>query len=373
LNQNPKFVIMKRILFLILAVVVFGCTKPGYKLTVTLTGAEGKAILEKREAGKFVGTDSADFKKGVAVLSGVVVMPDMYFLSVAGKRAKMIVFLENSPISVNGKADSLNVATVTGSKVHDEFTAIEKKKEKIYKEYREVYKQANDAKTAGDTVRSKELMAKVEEIYKGVGVIEEDFVKNNPGSYAAPYFLQRISYEKSAAELEKLLSTLDPKLASSQTIVALKDRVEKMKTVEVGKNAPDFTQNDTLGNPVKLSDVYSKNEYTLVDFWASWCGPCRGENPNVVAVYNAYKDKGFGVFGVSLDRDKDKWLSAIEKDKLTWPHVSDLKYWENAAAKLYAVNSIPANFLLNKKGEIIGIGLRGDKLKAKIAELLDKK
>ncbi len=364
---------MKKVLFLILAVVIFGCTKPGYKLTVTLNGAEGKALLEKREAGKFVVKDSADFKNGVAVMNGVAEVPDMYYLSVAGKQAKMMLFLENSPISITGKADSLNIAVVTGSKVHDEYNAVNQKIKKISDEYMAVYKQARDAETAGDTAKSKELMAKVDEIYKGIGVLQEDFVKNNPASYATPFFLQRISYEKSAAELEQIMNSLDPKLAVNPTIVALKDRVEKMKTVEVGKTAPDFTQNDQLGNPVKLSDIYSKNEYTLIDFWASWCGPCRGENPNVVAVFNAYKDKGFGIFGVSLDRDKDKWLEAIAKDNLTWPHVSDLKYWDNDAAKLYAVNSIPANFLLNKKGEIIGKGLRGEDLKTKIAELLDKK
>ena len=363
---------MKKVWFLILTIAVFACTKPGYKLTVNLSGAEGKALLEKREAGKFVGKDSAEFKNGVAVLSGMVEMPDMYYVSVAGKPRKMMLFLENSPITIAGKADSIYLATVTGSKVHDEYNGVNQKIKKISDEYMAIYRQAQEAEKAGDTLKSKDLMAKVDEIYKGVGVLQEEFVKSNPASYATPYFLQSISYEKSAGELEQLIMALDPKVAATPSIVALKERVEKMKTVEVGKTAPDFTQNDQQGNPVKLSDIYSKNEYTLVDFWASWCGPCRGENPNVVAVFNAYKDKGFGVFGVSLDRDKEKWLQAIETDHLTWPHVSDLKYWENEAAKLYAVNSIPANFLLNKSGEIIAKGLRGEGLKAKIAELLDK-
>jgi peroxiredoxin len=364
---------MKKFFILILIVAAFGCSKPGYKVTVTLNGAEGQALIEKREGGKFVGIDSSDFKNGVAVLKGAVEMPDMYFLSVPGKQGKMMIFLENSPIKVTGKADSISLAVATGSKVHDEFTSVNQKIKKISDEYMAVYQQAQEAEKAGDTLKSKDLMNKVDEIYKGVGVLREDFVKNNPASYVTPFFLQSISYEKSASELEQLIGALDPRLSASPVVIALKERVEAMKTVEVGKTAPDFTQNDAQGNPVKLSDIYSKNEYTLVDFWASWCGPCRGENPNVVAVFNAYKDKGFGVFGVSLDRDKGKWLEAIEKDKLTWPHVSDLQYWNNAAARLYAVNSIPANFLLNQKGEIIGKGLRGEDLKAKIAELLAKK
>ncbi|NQU87519.1 MAG: TlpA family protein disulfide reductase [Mariniphaga sp.] len=144
-----------------------------------------------------------------------------------------------------------------------------------------------------------------------------------------------------------------------------------MKTVAVGMTAPDFTQNDTEGNPLSFSDVYSANEYTLVDFWAAWCGPCRAENPNVVAVYNDYSEKGFTVFGVSLDQTKEDWLQAIEDDGLTWQHVSDLAYWNNAAAKLYAVNTIPSSLIVDKQGKIIAKNLRGEDLRAKISELLD--
>lgn len=362
---------MKKVFFLILMVAVFACSKPGYKITVSLEGAEGKAFLEKRESGKLIVRDSADFVDGVAMLKGVVEFPDMYYLSVSGQRAKMLLFIENSKIWVTGKADSLNIAAVSGSSVNDEYKSVNDEIRKISDEYMAVYKQAREAQAAGDTLKSKELMDQVEEIYKGVDVLQENFVKDNPASFVTPYFLARIQYDKSAEELEQLLNGLDPKLASNQTIIDLKERVGKLKKVEIGQIAPDFTQNDPDGNPVKLSDVYTKNEYTLVDFWAAWCGPCRQENPNVVAVYNAYKDKGFGVLGVSLDQDKDRWLEAVAKDQLAWTQVSDLQYWSNEAAQIYAINSIPANLLLNKNGEIIAKGLRGEDLKAKIAELLD--
>jgi peroxiredoxin len=129
--------------------------------------------------------------------------------------------------------------------------------------------------------------------------------------------------------------------------------------------------NDTNGNPVSLSSKFGQ-KLLLVDFWASWCGPCRQENPNVVKVYGKFHDKGFDVFGVSLDQDKENWLKAIADDKLTWTHVSDLQYWNNAAAKLYAVNSIPSNFLLDQNGTIIGRNLRGEDLEKKVSEVLGK-
>ena len=164
---------------------------------------------------------------------------------------------------------------------------------------------------------------------------------------------------------------MDPKIKEVPSIVGLNERIELLKKVAVGQIAPDFTQNDPDGNPVKFSDIYSKNEITLLDFWAGWCQPCRAENPNVVAVYNDYKNKGFTVFGVSLDRDKESWINAIENDKLHWTQVSDLSYWNNTVAQEYGINSIPASLLVDKTGKIIAKNKRGDALREAVAELLD--
>jgi len=233
-----------------------------------------------------------------------------------------------------------------------------------------LYKQSKEAGKDGANNQSDSLMVLAENFFDSIDPMQKDYIKANPASYVSPYLLGRVCYDMEADVLEGYLTGFDAKLDSVPTVVALAERVAKLKTVAIGQIAPDFTMNDADGNPVKLSDIYSKNEYTLVDFWASWCGPCRRENPNVVAAFNNYKAKGFGLFGVSLDNDKDKWLKAIADDQLTWPHVSDLKGWKNEAAALYAVSSIPANLLLDKTGKIIDRNLREAKLQEKMAELL---
>ena len=142
---------------------------------------------------------------------------------------------------------------------------------------------------------------------------------------------------------------------------------QEQKKTAVGAMAPDFTMNDPEGKPIQLASL--KGKIVLVDFWASWCGPCRQENPNVVKLYQQFHSKGFEILGVSLDKTKEDWLKAIKDDNLAWIHVSDLQFWQNAAARLYGVNAIPQSFLLDKDGKIIGKGLRGEQLVKKLTEL----
>jgi peroxiredoxin len=149
--------------------------------------------------------------------------------------------------------------------------------------------------------------------------------------------------------------------------VKLSQRVETLKNVAVGETVTDFTLNDPSGNPVALSSFRGK--ILLIDFWASWCGPCRRENPNVVKLYNDFNDKGFEILGVSFDEDFNRWVGAIEDDQLTWPHVSDLQGWGSAAGKLYGINSIPATVLVDREGTIIAKNLRGEELRKKLEEL----
>jgi peroxiredoxin len=363
---------MKKYLVFILAVLVFACTQkqPGFKIDVKLEGAEGKILLEKRGPAAWIPVDTADIVEGVAVLEGEVDMPGDYYLSVLGQRNKTIVFVENTKMTVVGKVDSLNLVKVTGSATHDEYAGLNDQINEISEKYMALYQESRAAIAAGDTAKGKELMDKVNEMYESTNVMREDFVKNNPASYVTPFLLSQIQYGKEVEELEAMVTALDPKLDSIPSILQLKEQIVKLKKVAVGQVAPDFTQNDPDGNPVKFSDIYSQNELTLLDFWAAWCGPCRAENPNVVAVYNEFKDKGFTVFGVSLDREKDAWLKAIADDKLAWTQVSDLAYWQNEAAQMYAIQSIPSSLLVDRTGKIIAKNKRGDDLRAFVSETL---
>lgn len=364
---------MKKYWILILGIALFACSQQkGFKIEVNLEGAEGQILLENRQDGKWNPIDTADIVEGVAVLEGEVAQPGMYYLSVMGERGKTLVFVENANMKVSGKADSIFAAKITGSATHDDYAVLDDKIKTISNEYRAIYKEAREASSKGDTLKAEELMKQVEEKYNSVFDLQRNYIKENPKSFVSPVLLTRIQHSEELDSLEILVNSLDISLMEVPEVVQVKERIAKMKKVAVGQIAPDFTQNDPEGNPIKFSDVYSKHELTLLDFWASWCGPCRHENPNVVAVFNDFKDKGFTVFGVSLDKDKDAWLKGIADDQLTWTHVSDLSYWSNAAAQLYAVSGIPHSILIDKNGKIIAKNKREDELRKAVEEFFAK-
>ncbi len=365
---------MKQIAWTLTALTLLaGCTKKeAYTVKVQLAGAPEKIYLETRKEGSFVKLDSTMVQDGVAVLNGAVTAPSVYYIGLANTDKKIMFFLENAEIVVTGNADSLKSVAISGSATHDEYKVLQAKLDSLQKTGMEMYQRYQTLMQEGKTATADSLMPLIDQYFESIDQTQKDYIVAHPASAVSPYLLSRIFYSMEAEELDGFLQKFDPKLANDNAIIMLTERVQKLKAVAVGMTAPDFTMNDQDENPIKLSDVYAKNQYTLVDFWASWCGPCRRENPNVVAVFNSYKDKGFGVFGVSLDNSKEKWVEAIQNDQLTWPHVSDLKGWKNEAAGMYAVNSIPANLLLDQSGKIIARNLREEKLREKIAELLDK-
>jgi peroxiredoxin len=375
---------MKNILFLlILSAIISSCTNepkgPHYVITGKLSGPDSVTVLlQKREAGKFVALDSAVVIKGEFVLKGGPVQyPDRVYLSQKGKRSSLVFFLENADLTITGHVDSLGKAKVLGSKTQDEYMAYQESLKPFETRMRQLRDEYEAVKKTEDKVKMAEFEKSSEEISNQIDAEEtaynKKYITDHPASYITPIVLQGMSYGLEPAEIESLLASIDTSVAKVTLIQDLKTRVAVMKTVAIGQKAPDFTQNDVNDKPIALSSKIGKSKLLLVDFWAAWCGPCRAENPNVVKVYNEFKTKGFDVYGVSLDRSKEDWLKAIEKDQLTWTHVSDLKYWSSDAAKLYAVNSIPANFLLDESGTIIAKNLRGEALAAKVKELLGKK
>ncbi|HMH32813.1 MAG TPA: TlpA disulfide reductase family protein, partial [Puia sp.] len=194
--------------------------------------------------------------------------------------------------------------------------------------------------------------------------------RKHPASIVAAFEVyDNFFLEPDAGELDTVYHGLDTGLQNSYYGKKIKNVLEKTKMTAVGNPAPEFTQNDVSDKPVALSSFRGK--YLLIDFWASWCGPCRAENPNVLKAYHQYNPKGFDILGVSLDDKKDKWEQAIQKDHLTWTQVSDLKGWKNSAAEQYGINAIPMNFLLDKNGKIIARGLRGEELEKKLHEVLN--
>ena len=277
---------MKKTIILILGIAIFACTQQpqGYKINVNLEGAEGQILLEKRGTSAWIPVDTADVVDGVAVLEGKVDMPGDYYLSVLGQRAKALVFVENADITITGKVDSINFAKVTGSATHDEYTGLNDQLEGYNEKYRTLVTEYRTIAAANDTTRMKEIQDEAMAIRDEMDKTQADFVKANPASYVAPVILSQLQYGLEVEELDELVTALDPKMDSIQSIIDLKEHIAKLKTVAIGQIAPDFTQNDQDGNPVTFSDIYSQNELILLDFWAAWCGPCRQENPNVVAV-----------------------------------------------------------------------------------------
>ena len=362
INQNS----MKNILFSLLFLPLFSLAQKGFVVTGNVTGlpegAEVK-IATVNEGGTVVA--SAPVKGGAFTVTGSVPEPGLYWL-VLGSEQPQHIYLENNTIKVSGSKSDIKNIKIEGSASHADFDQFRKIFNPLVGELNAA---AAGAGKATDEKKHAQLMKQYDSIGRLIQVEVDNYIANRKASYVSPFLLLvTAQLNDDIPRLESRFNLLDSSVRQSGIGKNLAEFIAFNKVGSVGTEAMEFTQNDPSGKPVSLSSFRGK--YVLIDFWASWCKPCREENPNVVKAYKKFNNKNFTVLGVSLDRDKEPWIKAIERDNLTWTQVSDLQFWNNSVAQLYHVQGIPQNFLVDPNGKIVGRNLRGEELEAKLCELL---
>lgn len=356
---------------LVATLLLASCGTKGYKVAGTIEGAQdGDTVyVLDRQKRAFETVDTAIIKNGKFELTGVQDSAVNRYISYQGEddmRPRYFdLFLENGEISfymAEGEGRSYAIGTVTNDAYQgfkDQLSGAIKAQNEAYGKYLEAAPEDREA-----------LEPAVEEAQENLKTVISDNVAKHVSTELGKFLLVSYSGYISEEKLAELLPKVAEKFQNDEDILRLKAKVEAAAKTAVGQPFVDFEMKDQNGNPVKLSDYAGKGKLVLVDFWASWCPPCREEMPKLVDLYAKYKNQNFEIVGVSLDRTEDAWLKGLKDLNMTWPQMSDLKYWDCEGSKLYAVSAIPHVVLIDGNGVIVSRGLHGDELIEKVVELL---